>query len=654
MQQCRVFSVRLGTAGSVGNQLSTLRVASKSKLRSLRPITAALALTLALVAPAQAQSWLTNGLLAYYPLNGNANDASGNGNNGQSFGPTATTNRFGNPNSADYFNGSSDYIWLGPGLRPANITACAWFNTTVTTDGGSGVRLILRDRAYGWNLAMITANGTWGHLVATLILSGASGPAQMSEVSDGQYNDGVWHFAALTYDGLSNSLYIDGTKCASGQYPTYSGIYYELGGGGGLAIGRDGDASDGYFSGSISDVQIYNRALSDSEMLDLYLSEARHALAYGNGGLLLASNYTFIGSVDLQLWSVFPNGNIFYTLDGSEPSFASSYYTGPFNLNRSASLRVIAYSADFLQAAEVPPIYLTVIPTYALNLTSPGGGTITASPPAGPYVSNSVVTLTPQSSNGWTFLEWRGDASGANSTVNLTMNRVKNVQAIFGTTLGTTVAGNGAVDVHPALPLYPYGTVARLTAIPQAGSYFAVWGNAGSGNTNPLYFTVTSAAPTVSSLFAGLGASQCALTVIPDGFGKVTISPGANAYTTGASVSLNAIPDPGQQFLAWSGDATGTQNPLPLSMNTNKTITGTFTRKPSLAVAPPLDGLFEDGFRFTLQGEFGQAYQIDASTNLVDWAPLTILTNAYGTVQFTDDWATNSALRFYRASAPTP
>jgi hypothetical protein len=64
--------------------------------------------------------------------------------------------------------------------------------------------------------------------------------------------------------------------------------------------------------------------------------------------------------------------------------------------------------------------------------------------------------------------------------------------------------------------------------------------------------------------------------------------------------------------------------------------------------------LFEDGFRFTLQGEFGQAYQIDASTNLVDWAPLTILTNAYGTVQFTDDWATNSALRFYRASAPTP
>lgn len=383
------------------------------------------------------------------------------------------------------------------------------------------------------------------------------------------------------------------------------------------------------------------------------LLDVRYALAYGNGGLLPGSNYTFIGSVGLQLWSVFPNANIFYTLDSSEPSFESSYYAGPFNLSRSATLRVIAYSADFLQAAEAPPIYITVIPTYGLNLTSPGGGTITASPPAGPYVSNSVVTLTPQPSNGWTFLEWRGDASGTSPTVDLTMNRAKSVQAIFGTTLGTTVAGNGAVNVYPALPLYPYSTVARLTAIPQAGSYFAVWGNAASGNTNPLYFTVTSAAPIVSSLFATLGATQHALTVIPDGFGSVTITPQANVYTTGASATLNAMPDPGQQFLAWSGDATGSQNPLAVTMNTSKTITATFTRKPSLTVAPPLDGLFEDCFRLTLKGELGQAYRINASTNLVNWAPVTILTNAYGTVQLTDPIATNTPYGFYRAvSAP--
>ncbi len=379
------------------------------------------------------------------------------------------------------------------------------------------------------------------------------------------------------------------------------------------------------------------------------LLDVRYTLAYGNGELMLGSNYTFIGSVDLEFWSVFPNANIFYTLDGSEPSFASSYYSGPFSLNRTASLRVVAYSADFLQAAESPPIYLTIIPVYALHLISPGGGNVAVSPPTGPYARNTIVTLTPQPSNGWTFLEWRGDASGTNPTGVLTMDREKTVQAIFGTTLGTTVAGNGSVQVYPALPLYPYGTVARLAAIPQPGNFFGVWGNAASGNTNPLYFAVTGANPVVASVFGALAANHYALNVIPDGFGKVTATPQGNFYVAGASVPLDAIPGPGQQFLGWSGDATGTQNPLPVAMNASKTITATFTRKPSLAIAAPLNGLFADGFRATLSGEFGQAYRIDASTNLVDWPPLATITNIYGTTQFTDEVATNAPRRFYRA-----
>src|ERR1017187_5394463 len=56
------------------------------------------------------QSFLTNGLVAYYPFNGNANDASGNGNNGTVYGATLTTDRFGISNSAYCFNGTSHYI----------------------------------------------------------------------------------------------------------------------------------------------------------------------------------------------------------------------------------------------------------------------------------------------------------------------------------------------------------------------------------------------------------------------------------------------------------------------------------------------------------------------------------------------------------------
>ena len=55
----------------------------------------------------------TNGLVGWWPFNGNANNESGTGNNGTVNGATLTTNRFGNANSAYAFNGTSSFINLG-------------------------------------------------------------------------------------------------------------------------------------------------------------------------------------------------------------------------------------------------------------------------------------------------------------------------------------------------------------------------------------------------------------------------------------------------------------------------------------------------------------------------------------------------------------
>ena len=58
---------------------------------------------------AQVPSYVpTNGLAGYWPFTGNANDVSGNGNNGTNNGATLTTDRFGNANSAYSFNGTSN------------------------------------------------------------------------------------------------------------------------------------------------------------------------------------------------------------------------------------------------------------------------------------------------------------------------------------------------------------------------------------------------------------------------------------------------------------------------------------------------------------------------------------------------------------------
>src|SRR5207245_1135840 len=105
-----------------------------------------------------------------------------------------------------------------------------------------------------------------------------------------------------------------------------------------------------------------------------------------------------------------------------------------------------------------------------------------------------------------------------------------------------------------------------LTGVPQTGSYFGSWGNAASGNSNPLYFFVTNANPTVSSIFGPTPSGQAALTVLITGQGVVNVNPRANIYSTTQTVTLMAVPDSGQSFLGWSGDAAGTANPLSILM----------------------------------------------------------------------------------------
>jgi hypothetical protein len=79
------------------------------------PVHSALGALLVVVgsATASAQNWMTNGLVALYPMHGDANDMSGHGMTGMITGaPMMTTNRFGEPGDALFFNGGMDGIML--------------------------------------------------------------------------------------------------------------------------------------------------------------------------------------------------------------------------------------------------------------------------------------------------------------------------------------------------------------------------------------------------------------------------------------------------------------------------------------------------------------------------------------------------------------
>ena len=88
-------------------------------------------LALSVIQPllAQVPSYVpTNGLVGYWPFNGNANDESGNGNNGTVNGAVLTSDRFENANNAYFFDGQDDYISCNPLLGLQEVTISVWLN----------------------------------------------------------------------------------------------------------------------------------------------------------------------------------------------------------------------------------------------------------------------------------------------------------------------------------------------------------------------------------------------------------------------------------------------------------------------------------------------------------------------------------------------
>jgi hypothetical protein len=368
-----------------------------------------------------------------------------------------------------------------------------------------------------------------------------------------------------------------------------------------------------------------------------------------DGTFILAESVSVRGSATVTLTTTFPGSWLFYTVDGSDPAASGAFYSGPFTVGQTSLLRSIAYNADFTRSVAGNPVTIVVLPTLT-GLTA-GGGSVAIEPPAGDYFSNSMATVTATPAQGWTFLQWLGDATGTNLVVNVHMTRDMTVRAMFGTTLNMAVVGGGSIVVSPVSPWQPYGNNVRLTAVPAMGNYLAFWANAASGATdNPLTLAVTNANPTVTAVFASLaGTGTNSLTVIPDGRGQVALTPPGNLYALNTSVVLQATPDAGQEFIGWSGDASGSENPLIVTMNLNKVIMAKFTKRPRLEGENNPEFLGQEGFRLTLTGEIGVTNEVFGSTDLSNWSLLGTVTNTWGTVQFTDPEAATNAHRAYRA-----
>lgn len=210
----------------------------------------------------------TNGLVAWYPFYGNANDASGNGNNGTVNGAILTPDRFGNANCAYYFDGVNDYI-VNNSLNFSSFgstTINVWFKFSTL---------------YGYVLMANSDNSSFEIFYSNGIVF-RNWDRQCCTVFDLVYNQinlNTWYFLTWTSDYANNSkLYINGTLVAS------TTTIPEVPSSGTFHVGKHAlfAPPSGYFNGVSDDIRIYNRVLSQSEITALFHEQPGYISPYPN------------------------------------------------------------------------------------------------------------------------------------------------------------------------------------------------------------------------------------------------------------------------------------------------------------------------------------------------------------------------------------
>lgn len=212
-----------------------------------------------------AQAGLNDGLVAYYPFNGNANDESGNGNNGAVYGAVLTTDWQGNPNKAYDFGTSSNDFYINvphkSSLQLYKLTISAWMKTPPNYGEFYGI-----SKGPETPYSLATRNGKYWFVVGT-----SSSAVGVSSTIDA---DNQWHHITGTYDGQTAILYVDGVKNASLSFPA-AALRLETGP---LSFGHRASDGLGRFWGSMDEIRIYNRVLSESEVTELYKGSTAAAI----------------------------------------------------------------------------------------------------------------------------------------------------------------------------------------------------------------------------------------------------------------------------------------------------------------------------------------------------------------------------------------
>ena len=260
--------------------------------------------------------------------------------------------------------------------------------------------------------------------------------------------------------------------------------------------------------------------------------------------------------------------------EGATVISTSSSYTFVVTANRTLVANFTAIPA--LQFA----VFLSSSPSI--------GGTTTG---AGSYTTGTSITIGATPNAGYTFVNWTEGATvistSSSYTFVVTANRtlVANfVNNTYTLTLSANPVGGGSVLKTPNQAIYNSGTLVTASTTANAGYTFVNWTEGVNiVSTNAVYTFLLNANRVLVANYI-LNDYTLTVTTFPAVGGSVVKNPNQGTYTSGTSVILTATANSGYVFSSWSGDATGSVNPLTIVMNSNKNITANFTAVPVIII----------------------------------------------------------------------
>jgi hypothetical protein len=251
-------------------------------MKKMKKIILLASLAFSINAIAQVPSYVpTNGLVGWWPFNGNANDESGNGNNGTNLNNVGfDQDRFGNNSASLVFPNFNSKIWipfdlLGPLPCSNDHSFSFWvkLNSQASQNGNQQSIAFCNGRLPGQS--GINAFGNWYYLYPNNVLEGAWYDRSQTRSID-SITTNTWHLIVYVYATLTNRIkvYIDGIEKTDYNFPSVAsgwsgnciapnppfGNYY---------VGNS-PYDNAKFDGNVDDLGVWNRALNQQEITDLY------------------------------------------------------------------------------------------------------------------------------------------------------------------------------------------------------------------------------------------------------------------------------------------------------------------------------------------------------------------------------------------------